>query len=487
MKKQISRKMIAAILLMLGSCSSMKAQTQCTLNVGLTNIVQSSDVTGTGVINTSSLVIRGNGYGPINVLGSSRGGFNFASQSLSGDFTAVSRVTSLTVTNTARTPEVGILGMTSGSHPVFTEMSIFKWNGNFFLQVQYSARSTQWAWNNVYLAQISDPATSPLWLKLTRTSGVFTAYSSSNGTSYTPLASGFSPGGTDPTSIGIFADSGDPTIGNFGNGTLDNISINASGPVFTDADVTNSGGSAGDAGPILPFTFTETASGSLNYSNSGVCSPTQQTAIASAESSGHFQLQVGLSLTDLESGTPVITSASTTVLGQLVCATCSEPQVQSHGTSSNLFFKNPQGYWDNEYITPNFDNTFVNTLSAANVILSNPGLGFWSDGHPAAVQAHNQGSRASGGYYLGAAPNYECSTASAPPDYQPVFVLADYEPYYLGASYCKRSHGSPAGTPWSCGIIGDGTPFIVGIPLRIPLFPCTNFDKGIDMDLDPFI
>lgn len=479
-------RILVVLLLMLLSCGF--AQGQCTLNVTL-NATDTSTQTSGGV-DLSTLVLQGSGDGPSGIFGvPSFAAENFAYQSVTGDFTIIRRLTGITAVGSVSYPASDILALDSTGS--FVTFQVQLQNGVPFYSV-YGRRKADNRWFNVVGGIPNQQVTFPFWSKLTRVAGVYTPYTSQDGVSWTQVATGFSlPALHDPTKVGIDVyTTNQATAGDLAQATVDNISVNGVLPSFTDADFGTTG-NVGSGEPNIPFTFTETLSGiSLSYATTGSCTQPQLNAIASVETNGSYQVQNVFSLYDVSAQNFVIKNTDSETMGSLVCATCSEPGFPASATTSFLFADAPLGYTYFVAQDVFFDNNSYNTLAAQNVSLNNSGGSTEYDGHISITKAANEYMILEGPplwkYQMGPYPNYACTTRSigtTGPDYKPVtFWTEDPKAYlyYTARSWCKRPHGSAAGTAWVCTYTANILfPFGIKGTDNSTYVDCTNWDLNI--------
>ena len=151
--------------------------------------------------------------------------FNYVSQPLTGDGSIVARVTSQSDTDPWAKAGVMIKQSTTGGSP-YALLGVTPGNGIAF---QYGYNTT------VSGGSYSFPNG---WLKLTRSGSTITAFSSADGSTWTPVGA-TTISLTDPVTIGLFTTSHDASA--LSTATFDNVSVTAgSSPVpspWADADV----------------------------------------------------------------------------------------------------------------------------------------------------------------------------------------------------------------------------------------------------------
>lgn len=468
-------------------CGVTKAQCTLTANVNAADAFSAVD----SPVDFSTLIIRGSGARIYNT----GFGYNYASEPLSGDFTIQTKILSVVPSNTQSfTPSSGIL--IQDANGSFVGFDIAEIHNALYYEV-YSAWHTSGTYKtNTYLSGIG--VTTPVWFKLTRTAGLYTPYTSPDGTNWTQITAPFYITGgfgtepvKDPTNVGFSALSGYFTANQYGIGTFSNIAINGVAPVLTDADFGNTNSSPGGGEPNAPLTITETLSGiSISYVTTGSCTQTQLNAISTAKTSGHYQVQIAFGLTDVAANFTVIKASDSQTTGTLVCATCSEPGFAATATTLDAFFDAPLGYTYIVVFGPMFDSAFTSGLLSHGVTLANPGSDKASDSHFSITKAANEFTILTGPpvwkYQLGPYPNFACTTRSigtTGPDFKPATLWSEDDTaylYYKGRSWCKRPNGSAAGTPWTC----TSTVNII-FPLGIrgtndsTYVDCTNWDLGV--------
>lgn len=485
--KKCLNKCVVFMLLMLIACGMANAQ--CNLTVTTPNI---TDITSTiavlDAVDYSTLIIKGSGVGPVDASGQQADrGFNFASQPVSGDFTVIKRMTTLTSVGANSSPEAGILTVgNSGPSWVFVKLSIVKTAGVYYLQGAYARyiAGSHGIWISAFATQtISDPNTTPFWLKLAKVGVGYNFYKSSDGSSWINLAAGFTPPSVGAISAGLYVDDGTRTSGSMATSTADNISINGAVPSFTDSDFGNVGGNLGAGQPNSPYTFKETVSGSLTFTTSGTCNSSQLNAIAAAKANGHYYLQTGITILDNATGAAPLDHILG--VGTTVCATCSEPTFDTSGTTSQLFAHASLGY--DQYVSVNaiFDSTFNSymwpTSPGGPTVYGGTKTTNYVDGHSAVTLAHNQGSVGGSptSWYLGPFPNYWCTSDSVPPDFQPGIVIdTPYFPYFMTATFVKRlAHSNPNPNPWIPALPTMRVAQIATVSLSPT--QCTNWDRNV--------
>ena len=166
---------------------------------------------------------------------------NFASEALSGDFTIISRITSLSQ-----------IGVSSNTYPTndmlvkdargdFITFSVYRSpnNGTPYYTVfgKMKIKSSQFVSISGGIGAQQIPSF-PFWRKLTRVAGVYTPYTSQDGINWTAVTAGFGFSAVyDPSQVGIAAYTLNQDIsGVASEAILDNISVNGVIPSFTDAD-----------------------------------------------------------------------------------------------------------------------------------------------------------------------------------------------------------------------------------------------------------
>ena len=150
--------------------------------------------------------------------------FNYVSQSLTGDGSIVARVTSQSDTDPWAKAGVMIKQSTTSGSP-YALLAVTPGNG---VQFEYG-----------YNASVGGESyTFPnAWLKLTRTGSTITAFSSADGSTWTPVGA-TTISLTDPVTIGLFTTA--HNAGALSTATFDNVSVTGSSPVpspWADADV----------------------------------------------------------------------------------------------------------------------------------------------------------------------------------------------------------------------------------------------------------
>ena len=150
--------------------------------------------------------------------------FNYVSQSLTGDGSIVARVTSQSDTDPWAKAGVMIKQSTTSGSP-YALLAVTPGNG---VQFEYG-----------YNASVGGESyTFPnAWLKLTRTGSTITAFSSADGSTWTPVGA-TTISLTDPVTIGLFTTAHNASA--LSTATFDNVSVTGSSPVpspWADADV----------------------------------------------------------------------------------------------------------------------------------------------------------------------------------------------------------------------------------------------------------
>ena len=176
-----------------------------------------------GAASYASGVFTVNGAGS-DIWGSSDQ-FNYVSQPLAGDGSIVARVTAQSNTNPWAKAGVMIKQSTTSNSP-YALLAVTPGNG---IRFQYGYNS------DVAGGSYTFPNA---WLKLTRTGNTITAFSSADGTTWTPVGA-TTIAVTNPVTIGLFTSS--HNAGALGTSTFDNVSVTAgSSPLpspWADSDV----------------------------------------------------------------------------------------------------------------------------------------------------------------------------------------------------------------------------------------------------------
>lgn len=488
----MTNKILVVLLLMFLSCGFANGQS-CTLNVTL-NATDTSTQTSGGV-DLSTLVTQGGGRGP----GWGAGfpiseGYNFASETISGDFFLSAQLMATTGTTTGpgtSGPAVALLVKTAKRSYVMVVVHKFS-DGNYYLDLTASVYLGAGLGYSGLGYSNQQRATIPGWIAIGRVGNIYTGYASTDGHTWTAFSAfTLTKDGGDPSNAGVAIWSGDVTARNMATATLQNISLAGTPPNFTDTDAGSTGGNVGSGEPNIPFTFTETLSNiSLSFASTGSCTQPQLNAIASVETNGYYQVQNVFSLYDVSAQNFVIKNTDSETMGGLVCATCSEPGFPATATTSFLFANAPLGYTYFVAQDVFFDNNSYNTLAAQNVSLNNSGGSTEYDGHISITKAANEYMILEGPpvwkYQMGPYPNYACTTRSigtTGPDYKPVTFWTEDSTaylYYKARSWCKRPHGSTAGTPWVCTYTANILfPFGIKGTNDSTYVDCTNWDLNI--------
>jgi hypothetical protein len=469
------KRLIAVLLLALGWCSA--SQAQCQLNVTSPNITDTPNVTAP-VPDFKTVSIRGGGSGPWDSLSNPPDNYNFYYVPNTGAFTINVRATGISAEGSpANNPQSGILAVTSSS-TVYVGIAVSIWQGNYYVTYGADVRvGGRWTGGS-NSTLISNPATTPIWLQLSRTGGAgstWTASTSSNGVNWTAVWTSSLPrtGWTDPTNIGFFAAAGSPdSAGNYTEATFDNVTINGAAPAGMHDIDSGTTQFVGSAQPVIPWAMSDVGSGYFNFADNGQCSSTQLQAIAAAEQNGSYQMQTSILLYDNNSNDePLITSTN----GPLVCAQCSSSSTAT-GIASNLFTGDPGAYTYDVGVTGAFDSVFTSTLAAQGVT---PNYHPYSKNNileEATVYSKNQGG-SNGIWALGPVPDHWCTSDSIAPDFSPVIAKSTIDwPYFSGISICKRPKGSPVGTLWSCAPTTSPFAYGNGSPNKKK---CTNYDLNV--------
>lgn len=212
---------IAVMLLM--TCGVSKA-TNCTLSA---TVAEQDTFSGTAVVLGSAGYIWSNGNSVIGPAGVgtniANASYTFASQTMAGDFAI--RVQSTSVDASGVVGSTSIMIKTAATE--FVRITLYKLGTS---QVYYGVSKTVTNMatgvetSTVTVNQTA--VTLPYWFQLQRVGGVFTVYTSPDNVTYTQQGSTFTlPTDTDPTLVGVEAESGVIDASQSGEGTFSNISL----------------------------------------------------------------------------------------------------------------------------------------------------------------------------------------------------------------------------------------------------------------------
>src|SRR6266700_4705704 len=234
-------------------------------------------------------------------LWSTADGFHFVYQQMTGDGSVVARITSITSTASS----TGVQ-MRESLDPSSKGAYLYSYNNGIGLNY----RSTT---GGVASNPASMSVTLPYWVKLTRSGNTVTAYTSVNGSSWSPLGSPLTISMANTIYVGLGTASGNTT--SLATGTLDSVSVSSTAsPAPLISSVSATTGSIGSQVVILGSGFGATQGSSLVTINnvpmtvSGWNSSQITATVATGTTTGPLVVSVAPSMNDSKAISITLTS-----------------------------------------------------------------------------------------------------------------------------------------------------------------------------------